>query len=59
MTYRVITNAELAHNILKLLEEQDCDVQMWSGPGADTPEMLNAIEGFFLKVMLANPIPTR
>ena len=48
MAYKILTEAQLNDSILQMLADADCDVQIWSGDGSDSPEKLQETEGFFI-----------
>lgn len=47
MKYNIVTNAELAPQILDLLTST-CQVQRWTGESSDEPAVLESAEGFFV-----------
>ena len=48
MPYQIMTNAELAPWIKKMVEAVDCTIHSWHEDGSTDPTLLQAAEGFFV-----------
>ena len=48
MPYQIMTNAELAPWIMKMVEAVDCTIHLWHEDGSTNTAVLRAAEGFFV-----------